>query len=181
MSVKIGPACDAFEFWQARDSPKAAAFHKSEWISCGNVDRTLLDCPHFAPHNLSTPQNLSIPWSSVIRQGKLLYQEGIYSPSYSTELVEGTILTLGNADYSVSFSQMLFQVQLINFDDDWIGASFRYRDDDNYYRFEMSRAFAVVRLKKSKDGVKTTIWDEKFEYKKGQERSLVCCIQRLLC
>ena len=63
---------------------------------------------------------------------------------------------------------MQFQVQFINFDDDWVGASFRYRDDNNYYRLEMSRVFGIVRLKRCKSGAKVTIWDEKYEYTTSQ-------------
>ena len=100
----------------------------------------------------------------------MIYEEGAsFPPMYATEEVEGTSLVLGNGQFA--WTQMRFQVQFINFGDDWIGASFRYRDDNNYYRFEMSRVFGragVVRLKRSKNGVKRTLWDAEFKYKSGQ-------------
>ena len=120
-------------------------------------------CPHFGP------QNLTVPWSSVVRQAKLLYEEGSMFPeSYTTDQVEGSLLILGNSRFSISFTQMQFQVQFVNFDDDWMGASFRYRNEDNYYRFEMSRVFGVARLKRVRVGNMQTIWQTNFVYKKDQ-------------
>jgi hypothetical protein len=159
-----GPACDVFENWNVSDHPQAQQRYASGWFSCGDENLSLAHCPHFSP------ENISIPWSSVVRQGRMIYQEGAAFPAtYGTEEVEGTSLVLGNGEFG--WMQMRFQVQLINFGDDWIGASFRYRNDDNYYRFEMSRVFGqegVVRLKRSKNGVKKTLWDAAFKYKKGQ-------------
>ena len=85
--------------------------------------------------------------------------------SYRMDQVEGTSLVYtGTGGYSThtkaSWWDYTLEVLLVNFDDDWIGVSFRYIDDNNYYRFEMNAQERIRRLKRRRNGVVTILWSD---------------------
>eukprot|EP00960_Hanusia_phi_P029933 748287-Hanusia_phi.AAC.1 len=83
---------------------------------------------------------------------------------YTKQDVEGTTLVYSAMEsYSSGFSiwnQYFLNVLLINFNDDWIGVSFLYQDDNNYFRFEMNSQEKIRRLKRLSNGNVTILWDE---------------------
>ena len=118
---------------------------------CGDLTRVARSSPLYL---LGTDT-----WDGVIKQGKKTYG------NYPAENNEGTHLVYsGGKSYSAngggSWDDVTTQVTLVSFVDDWVGVSFRYTDDDNYYRFEMNNVQGVRRLKKRVAGVVTILWND---------------------
>lgn len=66
-------------------------------------------------------------------------------------------------------------------DNDAIGAVFRYRDENNYYRFSMDHARSYRRLIKKAAGVVTVLWEDDDQYVVGRDYILtIDCLGKRL-
>ena len=98
-------------------------------------------------------------WGTVVRQDSNIVAQ--YT-SLLDGLTEGTSLVHRRpSSYSKGFDhydEYTVVAQFYTTGNDWVGVSFRYCDDDNYYRLEMNAVYSTIRLKKRVAGVVTILW-----------------------
>lgn len=70
---------------------------------------------------------------------------------------------------SHSWTDYRLTVRLRSGDNDGIGLVFRYRDEDNWYRFSMDSERHYRRLAKSAGGVVAELWSDNIAYEKNRE------------
>ena len=141
-----GSGCESFTEWSISDHPSTASSPQmSVWYFCSDVN-ALADCSDLV---LALPDHPQLV-ASAARQAGDIYE------SYGNPEVEGTSLVYtASASYSTgtgSWWDYTLEVLLVNFGDGWIGVTFRYIDDDNYYRFEMNAQKRIRRLKRRSSG-----------------------------
>ena len=76
----------------------------------------------------------------------------------------GTHLISGDPGWT----DYVFSGKMMSEDDDAIGVMFRYKDNDNYYRFSMDSERGYRRLIKKSDGYVITIAEDAFVYEPGR-------------
>eukprot|EP00960_Hanusia_phi_P019256 568376-Hanusia_phi.AAC.1 len=105
----------------------------------------------------------TLPGFQDIVRGSIITQTNPIYGSYDKQEVEGTTLAyVSSRSYSSTRSRwqdFTLEVVLVNLDENWIGVSFRYVDDQNYYRWEMNSQNNVLRLKKRKHGVLEVLYE----------------------
>ena len=95
--------------------------------------------------------------------GALLQLSGVQggaAPAYP-----GTTATAGE----LAWTDYRFTARLRSDTDQALGLVFRRQDDDNHYRFSMSRSPSYRRLVKKAAGVVTTLWEDAGGYVAGQD------------
>ena len=153
----IGPACTNFTEWQVRDGALSAEPSPSSWYFCSDVDSAIY-CEELAEAEERSGMRKGSLVSRAVRQAGYIYS------NYIEDNVEGTTLVYtAAASYSTQQQEWLdytLEVSLIAFGDDWVGVSFRYIDDENYYRFEMNSQERIRRLKKVTNGAVKILWTQ---------------------
>lgn len=112
-------------------------------------------------------------WSVV--DGELVQSSNIHSlpVAASDPAKEGTYAVTGD----VGWQDVILQLDLQSDDDDAIGVMFRYKDDDNYYRFSMDRERGYRRLVSKEAGVFRVIWQDNRHYEQGRKYRLTIVAQ----
>jgi hypothetical protein len=136
-----------------------------------NQDKGHLYDETFGPNTLDlyeiADQGASEPSSWSVSADAILQSSGIFSGPATADNLEkfGTTALRGRPDWG---DVRIFTSVLSNADGS-VGLVFRYRDADNYYRFELNRQFNYRRLVKRVAGVTTLLWEDSTRgYQAGQ-------------
>ncbi len=119
-------------------------------------------------HDEGTIEAPSVWWQ---RAGALIQTSNINDGSLSAAgpVKAGTYALAGDA----SWEDYRLTVTMGSTDDDAIGAIFRFRDGQNYYRFSLDSQRSYRRLIKKENGVVTTLWEDAHGYDVGQPFTVV--------
>jgi hypothetical protein len=103
---------------------------------------------------------------------ELVELSNVYGPnSLATDNREGSYIYWKDPK-SLLWQDYQFSVSLRSTDNDGIGVIFRYRDDNNYYKFDMDSQRGFRKLFKVYNGVETTIANVSEGYVPGQQMQL---------
>lgn len=101
------------------------------------------------------------PSDWTVENGVLIQKSNIWGG----EKTKGAILKPGAyAIWGESWLNCTIEMDLRSRDDDSIGIMFRYKDKNNYYRFEMNREYNYRRLIKRVDGNASVLAEDTFAY-----------------
>lgn len=124
--------------------------------------RGLLFQETFGPNTLDLydilDQGTSEPSNWTVDAGSIFQSSNIFDgPTTASNLEKlGTMALRGAVDWR----NVRVRFVLSSNDNDSIGVVFRYRDADNYYRFELNRQFSYRRLIKRVSGVVSVLWED---------------------
>ena len=152
------PRCEEWVDWRVDDHVESVFFRPGSWFMCKDDPAKCKDLTQISP--LSPLYLPGTPtWDTVVKHGTKIYGNYPLINSEGTHLVYTT-----KADYSTGldaeWADYTVQFTFISFVDDWMGVSFRYKDDDDYYRFEMNNVLKLRRLKKRVGGTVTVLWND---------------------
>ena len=110
--------------------------------------------------------NQSGPSNWAVREGKLVQSSNIWSGDRGVASLdkEGTYSIIGKWDWR----DYEYEVKVLSTDNDAIGMMFRYKDDNNYYRFSIDQERGLRRLVKKVNGVYTLLAESRVGYTSNQ-------------
>ena len=103
--------------------------------------------------------------------GLLAQTSGAYEPPIDlADVTKHGLLALAG---DPTWGDVVVRTRLESAGEGAIGVVFRYRDEDNYYRFSMDRELGYRRLVKNVGGVFTVLWEDALAYEAGRSYELV--------
>ena len=146
----------------------------SKWFGStgpiARVEDTFGDSGSFDEWIIVDEGTIAAPSNWQIISGELAETSNIYGPD-STDNRKGSFIYWKDPD-ALSWADYKFDVSLWSTDNDGIGAMFRYRDPNNYYKFDMYEQSNFHKLFKMYNGVETTIANIAQGYIQGQKMQL---------
>ncbi len=126
--------------------------------------------PSLAPWTVVDRGTISAPSAWSVAGGEVVQDSNIHSlPLAAADPAkEGTYVFAGDP----LWQDIVLEVDLQSDDDDAIGVMFRYRDDDNYYRFAMDRVRSYRRLVSKQGGAFRVLWEDGSKYEIGRRYRL---------
>ena len=106
------------------------------------------------------------PSAWAVSGGRLAQTREVYGGSVIRTAIAapGTIALTGSS----LWEDVIIRSTVHSDDDDAIGIVFRYRDEQNYYRFSMSRSLRYRRLISNVGGTATVLWEDSTPFNRGQ-------------
>ncbi|MCC5636570.1 hypothetical protein LC593_11985 [Nostoc sp. CHAB 5844] len=129
--------------------------------------KRLLDTPVYSVNGQATQWTIDTTSSFFIRLRCPAFE-------FSDDVAaRGTMFILENAAVnSYNLGDFNFTANMRSEEDDGVGIIFRYRNNQNYYRFSMYRKHNYRRLVKCTEGNFTTLWQDNFSYNIGETYSV---------
>jgi hypothetical protein len=126
--------------------------------------------PGLAPWTVVDKGTVSAPSLWSVANNELVQSHNIYEPPVAAAdpAKEGTYVHAGD----LQWQDIVLEVDLQSDDDDAIGVMFRYRDDNNYYRFSMDRERSYRRLVSKEAGAFRVLWEDAIKYETGHRYRL---------
>lgn len=144
----------------------------SEWLLPLIVEDTFDDSNSLANWIVIDEGTINSPsnWSIVSQEQAEL--AGVYGPGSGAISNRKGSFNYWKDPKSLFWADYQFDVSLRAADDDGIGVIFRYRDEDNYYKFDMDSQKNFRKLFKMYNGIETTIASVSGGYTQGQKMQL---------
>ena len=108
----------------------------------------------------------------TVEEGRL-YQRGNFYSDSPAPGYEGTYVRT----WETGWSDYALTVELGSGDDDALGVMFRYRDDDNYYRFSMDSQRGYRRLVRKLAGTFETLFEDSVAYEAGLTHTFYAALE----
>jgi hypothetical protein len=127
------------------------------------------DDPNLAGWEIRDEGKKQAPSNWSVSNGVLDQTSDIHGDGADPAELPGTYAITGD----ISWEDYRFSVLLQSDDDDAIGVMFRYRDENNYYRFSMDSQRAYRRLIRKSNGAVSVLWQDAHSYHPGRTHHLI--------